>query len=127
MAVLLRESRDEIHRYLLKRESALLGGDAVERYFLFVGQNLVLLADCAAFYVVCDPLSHPDPGQDFCGFSNRFVSSRMSCGGVIVDEGHKISFRGVRDLCCSSVDKEFWFEEGLVFVVVVSLIRVGWS
>src|SRR6266403_3933433 len=125
--MLLRESRNKVHHYLLKREGALFGSNAVERYFLFVGQNLVLLADCAAFYVVRNPLLHSGPGQDFCGFSNRFVSSRMSCGGVIVDKGHKISFQGVRDLCCGSVDKEFWFEEGLVFVVVVSLIRIGWS
>jgi len=112
---------------LLKRESALLGGDVIKWYFLFVGQNLVLLTGCAAFYIVCDPLSHPSPGQDFYGFSNRFVSSRVSCGGVIVDEGHEVSFRGVWDSCSGGVDEEFWFEEGLVFVVVVSLIRVEWS
>src|SRR6266403_6203677 len=125
--MLLREPRNEIHCYLLKRESALFGGDAIKWYFLFVGQNLILLADRAAFYVVRDPLSHSSPGQDLCGFSNCFVSSGVSCGGVIVDEGHEISFRGVWDLCCGSVNKDFWFEEGLVFVVVVSLIRIGWS
>ena len=127
VSVLLRESCDEVHGDLLKGEGAFFGSDPVEWRSLLMGEYLVLLAGCAAFYIVCDPLSHPGPGQDLCGFSNCFVSSRVSCGGVIMDEGHEISFRGVWDLCCSSVDKEFWFEEGLVFVVVVSLIRIGWS
>src|SRR6266478_5067086 len=100
MAVLLRKSCNEIHRYLLKRESALFGGDAIKWYFLFVGQNLILLADRAAFYVVRDPLSHSSPGQDLCGFSNCFVSSGVSCGGVIVEEVHDISFRRVWNLYC---------------------------
>ncbi len=61
VSVLLREPRDEVHRNLLERKSALFGGDAVERYFLFLGHDFILLADCAAFYVVCDPLPHPCP------------------------------------------------------------------
>ncbi len=48
----------------------------------------------------------------------------MSCGGVVVDEGHEVFFGGIWDLCYDSIDKEFWFEKGLIFVVVVSLIQV---
>ena len=61
VSVLLRESCNEVHGDLLKGEGAFFGGNAVERYFLFVGHDFVLLAGCAAFYVVCDPLSHPCP------------------------------------------------------------------
>ena len=61
VSVLLRESRDKVHCDLLEREGAFFGSDAVEWCFLFVGHDLVLLADRAAFYVVCDPLSHPCP------------------------------------------------------------------
>ncbi len=120
--MLLWESRNKVHCNLLERESALLGGDAVERCFLFMSQDFVLLTGCTTFYVVCDPLSHPCPGQDFISFSGCFIASRMSCSRVVVDEGHEVSFRGVRDLGRDSVDEEFWFEEGLVLVVVVSLI-----
>ena len=124
--MLLRESHDEVHRNLLKGEGAFFGGDAVEQCFPFVGHNFVLLADRTAFYVVCDPLPHPCPWQDFCSSSNRFISSGVSCGGMIMDEGHEVSFRGVWYLHSSGVYEEFWFEEGLIFIVVVSLIRVWW-
>ncbi len=61
MPMLLRESRDEIHHNLLKRESAFFSGEVVEWYSLLMGHDLVLLAGCAAFYIVCDPLPHPRP------------------------------------------------------------------
>src|SRR6266404_997753 len=127
MPMLLREPCDEIHRDLLEREGAFFGRDAVERYFLSVGYDFVLLTGCAAFYVVCDPLPHPCPWQDFCSSSNRFISSGVSCGGMIMDEGHEVSFRGVWYLRSSGVYEEFWFEEGLIFVVVVSLVGIGWA
>ncbi len=122
MSVLLRESRDKVHHDLLKGEGAFFCGDAVERYFLFMRYDFILLACCASFDVFCYPLSHPRPWQDFCRFPDRFISSRVSHRGVVVDEGHEVPFCGVWDLCYSSVDEEFWFEEGLVFVVVISLI-----
>ena len=61
VSVLLRESRDEVHRNLLEREGAFFGRDAVERYFLFMGHDFILLAGCAALNVICDPLPHPCP------------------------------------------------------------------
>ena len=39
-----------------------------------------------------------------------------------MNKSHEVSFGGVWDLCCSSIDEEFWFEEGLVFIVVASLV-----
>src|SRR6266436_10405192 len=126
MPVLLRKSRNEIHCNLLEGKRAFFGCNTVERYFLSVGHDFVLLTGCAAFYVVCDPLPHPRPWQDFRSFSNCFISSGMSCGGVIMDESHKVSFQGVQYLCGSSVYEEFWFKEGLILVVVVPLVRIGW-
>ena len=61
MPVLLRKSCDEVHCDLLEQEGPFFGGDAVERYPLFVSYDFVLLADRAAFYVVCDPLLHSRP------------------------------------------------------------------
>src|SRR6266403_4408734 len=127
MSVLLRESCDKIHRDLLEGEGAFFGCNAVKRYPFPMGHNLILLADGAAFDVVCDPLSHSSPRQDLRSFSDRLVSSGVTCGRMIVDEGHKVSFRKLRYLRSRSVYKEFRFEEGLILIVVVSMIGVGWT
>ncbi len=44
-----------------------------------------------------------------------------------MDEGHEVPLGGVWDLGYGGIDKEFRFEEGLVLVVVISLIRIWWS
>src|SRR6266404_4487435 len=111
MSVLLWESCDEIHRNLLKGEGAFFCGDAVERYLLFMSHDFILLAGHTSFHVVRYPLLHPRPWQDFCCFPNRFVSSGVSCHGVIMDEGHEVPFCRVRDLCYGSINEEFWFKE----------------
>ncbi len=47
----------------------------------------------------------------------------MSRSRVVVDEGHKVSLGRLGELCyVGSVDEEFWFEEGLILVVVISLV-----
>ncbi len=47
---------------------------------------------------------------------------------MVMDESHEVSFGGVRELCyVGSIDEEFWFEESLIFIVVVSLIQVWWA
>ena len=61
VSMLLRKPRDEVHCDLLKGEGAFFGGDAVKWYPLLMGHDFILLADHAAFYVVCDPLSHSRP------------------------------------------------------------------
>ncbi len=49
--------------------------------------------------------------------------SGVSGCGVVVDEGHEVSFGRFWEHCCmNGVDKEFQFEKGLVLVVVVSLV-----
>ncbi len=46
----------------------------------------------------------------------------MSCCRVIVDESHEVPFRGLQDSYYGGIDKEFWLEEGLILVVVISLV-----
>src|SRR6266403_6375818 len=125
--MLLREPRDEVHCDLLEGEGAFFGCNAVDGYFLFVSHDFILLAGRAAFDVVCDPLPHPFPRENLRSLSDCFVSSGVSRSRVIVNEVHQSSFRGVWYLCSGSVYEEFWFKQGLVLVVVVSLVRVGWA
>ena len=61
MSMMLREPRNEVHCDLLKGEGSFFGRDAVEWYSFPVSHDFVLLAGRAAFYIVCDPLSHPCP------------------------------------------------------------------
>ena len=125
--MLLRKSCDEVHCDLLEGEGAFFGSDAVERYFLFMSYDFVLLADCTSLYVVCYPLAHPHPWQGFGRFPDCLLSSWVSRGGVVVDEGHEVPFGGIWDLCyVGGIDKEFRFKEGLILVVVVSLIQIWW-
>src|SRR6266403_2939985 len=120
---MLGESRNEIHRDLLKGESAFFCCDAVEGYPLLVSQDFVLLAYCASFYIVRYPLTHPHPWQGFGCSPNCFILPRVSCHRMVVDKGHKVPFGRLRELChVGGIDEEFWFEEGLVSVVVISLV-----
>ena len=44
-----------------------------------------------------------------------------------MDEGHEVPLGGVWDLCYGGVDKELWFEEGLIFIIVFSLVQIRWA
>ncbi|SRR6266436_5652061 len=123
MSVMLWKSHDKIHCDLLEGESAFLCSDVVKQYSSLMGQDLVLLANCASFHVVCYPLAHSHPWQGFSRFSDRFVSPGVSCHGVVVDESHEVSFGGVWEMHhVGGIDEEFWFEESLILVVIFSLI-----
>src|SRR6266404_1914167 len=120
---MLWKSCNEIHRNLLKGKGAFFRGDAIERHPFLMSQNFILLADCTSFYVVGYPLTHPHPWQDFGCFLNCLVSSRVSCRRVVMDEGHKVLFGRFWELhCMGGIDEEFWFEKGLIPVVVVPLV-----
>src|SRR6266436_6657762 len=128
MPMVLRKSRNEVHCNLLKGEGAFFCGNAIERYSFSMSHDFVLLADCASFHVVCYPLSHPCPWQGFCCFLDCFISSGVSCHGVVMDEGHEVLFGGVWDLrYVGGIDEEFLFKESLIFIIVVSLIRIWWA
>ncbi len=85
MSVMLREAHDEIHRDLLEGESSLFCRDAIKGCFCSVSEDLVLLADCTSFNIVCYPLAHACPWQDLCGFSDGFVVAQVFHCRVIVD------------------------------------------
>ena len=47
---------------------------------------------------------------------------------MVMDEGHEVLFGGIWDLrYAGGVDEEFWFEEGLIFIIVVSLVQIWWA
>ena len=50
-----------------------------------MGLDFILLASGTPLYVVCDPLIHSWPLIELLGFSDHFISSRMSGHGVIVE------------------------------------------
>ena len=90
---MLREACNEVHCNLLEGEGSFICCNTVKGYFCLMSEDLILLADCASFDAVCYPLVHACPRQDFCGFLDGFVVPWMSRCGVIVDQGHEVSFR----------------------------------
>jgi len=101
--------------------------DPVEGYLLSMRDNLVLLAVSTSFYVVRYPLTHSCPIVCLACFSNGFVSSGVSGRRMVMHEGHQLLFgrfgRGRDDL----FNEQFWFQECLIFIVVLSLVGIGWS
>ena len=67
-------------------------GDPVEGYLLSMCDDFVLLAVATSFYIVRYPFAHSYPIVRLACFSDCFISSRMSGCGVIVYEGHQLSF-----------------------------------
>jgi hypothetical protein len=72
-----------------------------------MGQDLVLLTCCASFYIVRNPLVHPTPLLELLSFFYRFVSSWMSCGGMIMSQQHErlLLISGRLFFCPNRVDK----------------------
>src|SRR6266478_381300 len=127
MSVVLQESRNEVHRDLLKGEGAFFCSNVIEQYPFLVGQNLILLTDCASFYIVRYPLAHSRPWQGFGCFPDRFILSWVSCCGMVVDEGHQVSFGGVWNLrYVGGSDEQFWLEESLILIIVFPLVCIQW-
>ena len=53
-----------------------------------MGDDFVLLAVSAPFYIIGYPSAHPYPVMRLARFPDGLVPSRMSSCGVIVYEGH---------------------------------------
>ena len=92
-----------------------------------MGDDLVLLAVSAPFYIVGYPSAHSYPVMCLACLLNGFVSSRMSSCGMIMHEGHQLLFGRFGGVCDDLFDEQFWFEECLIFVIVLALVGVGWS
>ena len=109
MSMLWRKPRNEVHCNLLKWECILFSRDAVEGYFPLMYDNFILLAVGASFYVVGYPLVLSYPAVYLGCFSDGFISSWVSGCGVVVYEGHQLSFGcfgGCRD---DFFNEQFWF------------------
>ena len=92
-----------------------------------MGDDLVLLAVSASFYIIRYPSTHPYPVMRLACFPNGFISSRMSSCGVIVYESHQLSFGRFGGSCDNPLNEQFQFEECLIFVIILTLIGVRWS
>ena len=57
-----------------------------------MGEDFVLLTRSASFDIVCDPIVHFNPFCVCFGFVDSLVSARVSCCGVVVNEGHNEPF-----------------------------------
>ncbi len=70
-----------------------------------MGNDFILLAVSASFYVVGYPLAHSYPIMRLACFPNGFISSGMSGCRVIVYESHQLSFGCFSGSCDDSFDK----------------------
>ncbi len=84
-------------------------GDSVEGYLLSMRDDLVLLAVGASFYVIGYPSTHSRPIVCLARLPNGFVSPGVSGHGVVVYEGHQLSFGCFGRCCDDSFNEQFWF------------------
>jgi len=101
--------------------------DSVEGYLPSVHDDFVLLAVSAAFYIIGYPSTHSDPVVCLACFPNGFISSRVSGCRMVVYKGHQLSFSRFGRCCDDSLDKQLWFQECLILIVILALVGVGWS
>jgi hypothetical protein len=86
------QSSNQVHGNLLKGESLFVGGDAIQGCLLLMSEYFVLLACCTFFNIVCDPLVHSWPLVPSFGPSDGFVTSWVSCRGVVISIDHDEMF-----------------------------------
>src|SRR5258707_11971635 len=84
----VRQTSDQIHSNLLERKGVFWGGDTVQGDSRPMCKVFVLLTCCAPGDIVSDPGLHPFPDQVILGLSEGLIPSRMSCHGMIVNQGH---------------------------------------
>jgi hypothetical protein len=82
------KTRDKIHCYLLEREGVVRRWDAVWGSACLVGNDLVLLAYRASFYVVGYPCIHSLPLVALLCPSYCLISAWMAGRGVVVCPRH---------------------------------------
>src|SRR6267142_4018389 len=82
------ESHDQVHGYLLEWVCVRRDCDAIERGFLWMGDDFILLAGSASSDVIRNPVVHFGPLVNLFGFSNGFISTRVSRCHVIVSICH---------------------------------------
>jgi hypothetical protein len=90
-----------------------------------VDKDFVLLAGCAPFNVLGNPMVHPWPGEAFFCLSNHLVLPQMPCCRVVVYQGHEVLLLGFGDFVNGNGLYEFLGQEhNYVLVVLLPLISV---
>ena len=90
--------------------------------------DFTLLACCTSFDVFGDPFFHSRPIVSLLGGSQGFVSSWVSCRGVVVVQEHEGAFQrfvvGWNRKCvsCFSCIASGWRDEGDVLVIVLAFV-----
>src|SRR5216684_3952331 len=119
------QASDQVHCNLLEWEGVFWGSDTVQGDSRSVCKVLVLLTCCAFCDVVGDPGFHPFPDQVILGLSKGFVSSRVSCGGMVMNQGHQVPFLHFGGCGHRYLANEFcWREDSGILVVFLALIDV---
>jgi hypothetical protein len=95
VSVALRESCDEIHRYVGKWFGVNGRGDTKQWGFDAVSQVLVLLTCGATFDIFRYPCPGAGPEVFFVHASDRFVSSGVTVEGAIVPHVHDLAFQSL--------------------------------
>jgi hypothetical protein len=82
------KARNKIHCYLLEREGVVCHWDAVWGSACLVGDDFILLAYCASFYIVSYPCVHSFPLAALLCPPYCFVSTWMAGCRVVVRPCH---------------------------------------
>jgi hypothetical protein len=78
------EACDQVHRYLLEWMSIYQGANLVEGDLGVVDKDFILLAGCAPFYILSNPMVHSWPREAVFGLPDCLVSPRVSCCGMVM-------------------------------------------
>src|SRR5258708_22241175 len=88
----------------------------------------VLLARCTSGDVIGDPGFHSFPDQMVLGLPEGLIPSRVSCGGVVVDQGHQVSFLHFRGYGYGYLaNKLCGGEDSCVLVIPLALVNIWGS
>src|SRR5258708_3570889 len=121
----LGQASDQIHGDLLEWKGVFWGSDTIEGDSRSVRKVFVLLTRRAPGDVVGNPGFHPFPDQVVLGLSESLVPSRVSCRGVVMDQGHKVSFLCLRGCRYRYFSNELrWREDNHVPIVFLALFDV---
>jgi hypothetical protein len=88
-----------------------------------VDEDSILLTSRTSLHILGDPMVHSQPGETSLSLSDHFVPPGVACGGVVVDQGHKISLLGLRYSADDNRSCElFGWEYDHVLIVFLALV-----
>jgi hypothetical protein len=93
-----------------------------------MGEDLVLLAGRTALNILGDPMVHPWLKEAVSGLSDRFILAWVPHCGVVMDQGHQVTFLCFRGLPnCYGLYKFLWWQHSYISVVFFPLVGVEGS